>query len=45
MEIEDFKEFTTAFLMDTFHPKEVNTPLSLPRPKGPAGRGPRRLIK
>ncbi|KAL5110317.1 Twinfilin-1 [Taenia crassiceps] len=45
LEIEDFKEFTTAFLLDTFHPKEVATPLSFSRPKGPAGRGPRRLIK
>ncbi|VDM32735.1 unnamed protein product [Hydatigera taeniaeformis] len=45
LEIEDFKEFTTTFLMDTFHPKEAATSLSFSRPKGPAGRGPRRLIK
>ncbi|KAM3184583.1 hypothetical protein ACTXT7_008053 [Hymenolepis weldensis] len=45
LEIEDFKEFTTVFLIDTLHPKEVETPLTFSRPKGPAGRGPRRLIR
>ncbi|KAM7538408.1 hypothetical protein Aperf_G00000073494 [Anoplocephala perfoliata] len=45
LEIEDFKEFTTAYLLDALHPKEVAAPLAFSRPKGPTGRGPRRLIK
>ncbi|KAH9283804.1 Twinfilin-1 [Echinococcus granulosus] len=37
LEIEDFREFTTPFLMDTFHSKEAAAPLFFSRPKGPAG--------
>uniref|UniRef100_A0A5K3F1K7 Twinfilin n=1 Tax=Mesocestoides corti TaxID=53468 RepID=A0A5K3F1K7_MESCO len=45
LEIEDFKELTTAYLMSVAHPMNTETPMSLPRPKGPSSRGPRRLIK
>lgn len=45
LEIDDFKELTSVFLIDTLHPKEVETPIAFARPKGPAGRGPRRLIR
>ncbi|VDN15548.1 unnamed protein product [Dibothriocephalus latus] len=44
LEIEDFKELTTKTFMEAAHPVQIESSVLIQRPKGPGGRGPRRLI-
>uniref|UniRef100_A0A0X3PJQ9 Twinfilin-2-A n=1 Tax=Schistocephalus solidus TaxID=70667 RepID=A0A0X3PJQ9_SCHSO len=44
LEVEDFKELSTKTFMETAHPVQTDSNVVLQRPKGPGGRGPRRLI-
>jgi len=45
VEIDDAKELTKEFLYEEIHPNKNVAKQKFGRPKGPAGRGPRRLIR
>ena len=45
MEIDDPKEVTEEFLYDEVHPKKNIARTQFARPKGPPGRGPKRMTK
>ena len=45
MEVDDPKEVTEDFLYDEVHPKKNIARSQFARPKGPAGRGPKRVTK
>lgn len=45
IEIDDPNELTEEFIYDEVHPKKNVAKQQFARPKGPAGRGPKRLIK
>nr|VZI44573.1 unnamed protein product [Spirometra erinaceieuropaei] len=44
LEVEDFKELSTKTFTETAHPVQVDSNVVIQRPRGPGGRGPRRLI-
>lgn len=45
IEIDDPKELTEEFLQEELHPKKNVARQQFARPKGPAGRGPKRITK
>ena len=45
IEIDDPKELTEAFLQEEIHPKRDIVRQQFARPKGPGGRGPKRMTK
>lgn len=45
IEIDDAKELTEEFIFDELHPKRDIVRQKFAKPKGPASRGPRRIIK
>ncbi|XP_046584944.1 twinfilin-2-like [Haliotis rubra] len=45
IEIDDPKELTAEFLQEEIHPKKNAVRQSFAKPKGPGGRGPRRMTK
>ena len=45
IEIDDPKEISADFLHEEIHPKKNIAKQQFARPKGPAGRGPKRMTK
>lgn len=45
IEIDDPQELTEEFLLDEIHPKQTIFKQKFSKPKGPANRGARRLLK
>jgi twinfilin-like protein len=45
LEIDDASELTEEFLYDELHPKKNIATMKFEKPKGPARKGPRKLIK
>ena len=45
IEVDTADELTPEFIYDEIHPKKNVAQQKFSRPKGPAGRGPRRIMK
>ena len=45
IEVDDLSEITEEFIYDEIHPKKNIATLKFVKPKGPANRGPRRMMK
>jgi len=44
VEIDDGDELTAQFLYDELHPKQTIVRQQFAKPRGPAGRGPKRMM-
>ena len=45
IEVDDPKELTEEFIYDEVHPKKNVARQAFAKPKGPAGRGPKRMTR